>query len=221
MKPHMIQKSIIGLVCCFIILSGCSTSNEETITQSSRLDDIVEIEPTAKDSNHSEHETVIVLDHFTVQASLPSGWAVVKGPEMLARPFNGRVSFNSWGEDNFWAKEVCNENSCHYSPQRILNQIPEGGAYIALLEISGPPPVITDTNQREYKLRDLSGLWEQCDCRQGMSTVEGASFASFLKEGQSMQLEIYCTQDTSDETVAALNDLLQSWRFITLSEKGE
>ena len=43
--------------------------------------------------------------------------------------------------------------------------------------------------------------------------MPNAKFTNFYKWGRSLQLEIGCQARASDTTVAALNELLQSWRF--------
>ncbi len=153
-------------------------------------------------------------DEAHLQVTLPAGWAAAKGPERLARPFAGLVAFNSWGGSDFWAPEVAEDTaggvSLRYGPQDILEQLPAGGAYVVLVHIDGGPPA--EEYGPEYEQRDLSGLWEQQDCREG-DIAPGVAYADFSKWGRLLRLEVYCTPAASEETVAAVSELLASWRF--------
>lgn len=139
---------------------------------------------------------------------LPPGWSAAEGPEYLARPFTGLVAFNTWGEAGFWAPAVTTGNSSTYSPQSVLSQIPNGGAYIVLVHLSGGPPMSPEAYGPEYEQDDLSGLWTEKDCQ-----TAGATRLSFFKWGRTLILEIYCNSDVSDATTAAVNAVLASWRF--------
>jgi hypothetical protein len=149
-----------------------------------------------------------------LEATLPVGWAAADGPERLARPFAGLVACNSWGESDFWAPEVTEEAasgvSRRYAPRDILGQIPAGGAYVVLVHVDGGPPA--KEYGPEYEQRDLSGLWKQQDCRKG-DIAPGVTYVDFCMWGRLLRLEVYCTPDVSEGTVAAVNELLASWRF--------
>jgi len=145
--------------------------------------------------------------------SLPGGWTAVEGAEYLAHPFEGQVAFNSWGEKNFWAREVRIGSSSTYGPQTVMSQIPEGGAYVALVRIWGPPRP-DDYDPLEYTLDDLGELCQPHDWRQNSTT--DAQFIQFYKWGRDLRLEIACHPGASDETVDELNNLLVSWRFDTV-----
>ncbi len=164
--------------------------------------EVVEAAITDIGSYHSEEGDLTV--------SLPDGWAAVEGPEYLAKPFDGQVAFNSWGQANFWASEIRSGNSSTYSPGTVISQIPEGGAYVALVRIYGPPRMPDDAPP-EYTLNDLSGLIQRHDWREDSGTY--AYFKEFYKWGRDLRLEVACRPDASDNTIAELNDLLESWRF--------
>ncbi len=152
-------------------------------------------------------------DKYDIEVQLPSGWAAVEGPENLVLPrYEGLVAFNSWGQDDFWARGVNYDTDTHsiiYSPYVVAAQVPNGGAYVALVEISGPPYI--NHPPPEYELGDLSGLYQPHDWRE---VGASACFKTFYRNGIQLQLEIYCHPDASDETVTELNDLLRSWRFV-------
>ncbi len=156
-------------------------------------------------------------DELYLEVQLPSGWAAVEGSESLAEHFYGQVAFNSWGQDDFWAREVLIEKTAdhetyRYGPQTVMEQIPKGGAYVALVRIVGPPSLREVSEYPdEYALNDLSGLWQPHDCREDDESV--AHFMEFFKWGRDLQLVVACHRKASDRTVAELNDLLQSWRF--------
>ena len=149
-------------------------------------------------------------DEFYLKVDLPTGWAVAEGPEYLAHPFEGQVAFNSWGEEGFWAREVRTGSSSTYGSQTVMSQIPEGGAYVALVRIWGPPRM-PDYAPPEYTLVDLSELCQPHDWRQDSAT--DAQFIQFYKWGRDLRLEIACHPGATDKTVDELNSLLASWRF--------
>jgi hypothetical protein len=149
-------------------------------------------------------------DDFYLKVDLPTRWAAAEGPEYLAHPFEGQVAFNIWGEGGFWAREVRTGSSSTYGPQTVMSQIPEGGAYVALVRIWGPPRP-DDYDPTEYNLDDLSELCQPHDWRQDSAT--DAQFIQFYKWGRDLRLEIACHPGASDETVDELNNLLASWRF--------
>jgi hypothetical protein len=163
----------------------------------------------------SDAATVFRPDQFHLETRLPPGWVAVEGPELVAKPFEGLVAFNSWGEAGFWAPEVTTTTgtgmSATYSPASVLGQIPHGEAYVVLIRVWGPGPLPEEYGP-EYEPQDLSGLWQHQDCREGQ-TAEGATFVNFFKWGRVLRLEVYCDQNASSETVEAVNALLGSWRF--------
>jgi len=155
-------------------------------------------------------------DEFYLQVDLPTGWVAAEGPEFLLKSLEGQVAFNSWGQEDLWVREVRTEHpdgttSYTYRPHDVMSQIPEGGAYISLLRIWGPPPPPEDYEPPdEYATSDLSRLNQPHDWRQDTTA---AQFKEFHKWGRYLMVLIACHPDASDETVAHLNDLLQSWRF--------
>ena len=146
-------------------------------------------------------------DRFHIEVTLPPGWAAVEGPESLAWPYTGLVAFNSWNEPSFWARQVTTGNTSTYSAGSVLGQIPGDGAYIVLVQTSGGPPPELYEYGPEYELEDLSGLWQEQVCRRRLSML------GFVKWGRLLSLEVYCKPNASDETAAAVNALLASWRF--------
>ncbi len=163
--------------------------------------------------------TLFRSDTHHLQVTLPPGWAAAEGPEHLARPFTGLVAFNSWGEPDFWAPAVTTPNSTTYSPATVLGQIPDG-AYIVLVHISGGPRLSAEQYGPEHERQDLSGLWAPQDCRQG-EAAPGATYINFFKWGRALRLEVYCGQNASDATAAAVNDLLAAWRFDIVPTKED
>ncbi len=147
--------------------------------------------------------------HLTVQS--PQGWTVAEGPESLVRSkIKGYAAFNSWGQKGFWAREMSVDNGVALNPQTIISQVPAGGAYVALVEnvtLAAPP----GNEPSEYALNDLSGLITPHDWRQDASAQ--AKIVSFFKWGRLLGFHIVCRTDASDDTVTALNSLLQSWEF--------
>jgi hypothetical protein len=103
-------------------------------------------------------EVLFRSDLYHLEVTLPPGWVAAEGPQWLARPFTGLVAFNNWGESDFWAPAVTRGDSTTYSPQSTLGQVPEGGAYLALVHLSGGPPRQTDDYGPEYEHQDLSEL---------------------------------------------------------------
>lgn len=148
-------------------------------------------------------------DQFHLQVTLPPGWAAAEGPKYLARPFFGLVAFNSWGESDFWAPWVRKGTTTTYSHESTLGQVPEKEAYVVLINSGGGIPPPPESYGPEYKQEDLGGLWKQEDCREG----RGVTWDNFCKWGKHLRLEVYCRPNGSDETAAAVNGLLASWRF--------
>ena len=155
-------------------------------------------------------------DLHHLEVTLPAGWEAVEGQESLARPFVGLVAFNSWGEDGFWAREVVEEGSdgtsYTYSPQAIMDQVPDGGAYVVLVHVGGGPRVGPEGYGPEYEPQNLTGLPEVTDCRERQN-APGVTWLDFSKWGRALRLEVYCRSDASDETAAAVGELLASWQF--------
>jgi len=168
------------------------------------------IEPATPTAEPTQDEGRFRSDAFHLEVTLPPGWAAAEGPEELARPFTGLVAFNSWNEPRFWAPQVTTEGSSSYSPQSVLGQMPDDGAYIALIHFSGGPP--PEQYGPEYEPQDLGGLWKEMDCRKGGSSP-GVTYREFFKWGRFLRLEVYCKPKASDETAAAVKALLASWRF--------
>ncbi|MCL7453405.1 MAG: hypothetical protein M8467_10200 [Anaerolineae bacterium] len=149
-------------------------------------------------------------DRFNLEVALPTGWQAAEGPALLARPFSGLVAFNSWGEAGYWAAEVkTQQGGSTYGPQGILGQVPDGGAYIALIHFAGGPLVSWEDYGPEYERGDLGTLWQAHDCRE----AGGATWVDFSKWGRRLRLEVYCGAGATDATVAEVNELLASWRF--------
>jgi hypothetical protein len=152
-------------------------------------------------------------DKYNLEIKLPSGWAAVEGPETLFRSgsLEGMVSFNSWAQNNFWARGSNNNSeSSVYNGSIIASQIPQGEAYVALVAENGPPYI--GKPLPEYKFNDLSGLYKPHDWRQ--DNTFSAYIKTFSRGGAILELEVYCHPNASDETLTALNNLLQSWRFL-------
>jgi hypothetical protein len=145
-----------------------------------------------------------------LQVALPPGWAAAEGPTQLARPFEGWVAFNSWGQAGFWAPELARGHGLEYNDDTVMQQMPAGGAYIVLVnENGGPMPLLED--YVDYAPADLGGVWHNHDCR---SAAGGeTNWHNFSKWGYTFILAVYCQPTASDATAAAVNALLDSWRF--------
>jgi hypothetical protein len=141
-----------------------------------------------------------------LEVTLPPGWAAAEAKAIVPRVY-GWVAFNSWGQAGFWAGMLRNS----YGPETTMEQIQDGGAYVQLVEGSGPP-VMQGHYAGEHERDDLGGLWEEKDWRVG-ETIQGVTSIDFYKWGRSLSLGVYCNQDASDATVEAVNALLESWRF--------
>jgi hypothetical protein len=140
--------------------------------------------------------------HLTVD--LPAGWAAAEGPQLLAKPYEGLVALNSWGEPGFWATWIETKSvtgtSYRYDRDAVLSQIPDGGAYVVLIQVEGPGGVWAEAHGPEYERQDLSG-------------VALRSGSEFFKWGRRLRLEVYRHPNASAETLAELDALLASWRF--------
>jgi hypothetical protein len=117
------------------------------------------------------------------------------------------VASNSWGQKDFWTRAGPDGFGNSYGLQTIADQVPKGGAYVALVRVWGPVPT-PPYDTPEYASSGLEGLWTAHDARR-----DGARFIEFYKWGRSLRLEVYCSPDASDATMSALNALLKSWRF--------
>jgi hypothetical protein len=147
-------------------------------------------------------------DRFHFEVTLPPGWATAEGPKSLVPPFIGVVGFNSWGQAGFWAPALWEGSNSTYWTLATLAQVPSGGAYVIL--VSGSDLVAgAEEYGPEHESQELSGLWESRDCRQ----AGGATWLTFCKWGRLFRLEVYCPSDISDETAAAVDALIASWRF--------
>ena len=182
----------IELLIALSALAACTASNEP-------------MTPTAEPT---QREDSFRSDPFHLKVTLPTGWSAVEGPEELAHPYTGLVAFNSWNGSRFWAPQVTIEDSSIYNSESVLRQMPDDGAYIVLIHVSGGPPLPPEQYGPEYEPQDLGGLWKEADCRKRRAT-----YHDFFKWGRVLRLEVYCKPNASDETAAAVNALLASWRF--------
>jgi len=189
------KKKLARTVLLLIIISALATCTPR-------------VEPTTPTAEPIQSEGPFRSNSFHLEVLLPPGWAAVEGPEELAHPYTGLVAFNSWNAPGFWAPQVTTGNSAIYNSKSVLGQMPDGGAYIVLIHFSGGPPLPPEQYGPEYEPQDLGGLWREADCRK-----RGATYFDFFKWGRSLRLEVYCQPKASDETAAAVNALLASWRF--------
>ena len=155
-----------------------------------------------------------------VEVSVPPGWGIADEPQGLTVfSHDGELAFNSWGEDEFMVHEV-RTGCCSsvFGPETNMAQLPAGGALVILLrDISGMGEVHAQ-DEPEYPGDDLKGLdlgtlWQTTDCRIG-DRLAGVNRAPFVKQKSFFDLQVYCRPDASDETVAQVNSLLESWRFL-------
>lgn len=147
-----------------------------------------------------------------LEVDLPPGWAASEGPEFLAKPFEGLLAFNSWGQENFWVRQVETKTAdgvaYTYSLETVLGQIPSDGAYIVLIDFAGGPRPATEDYGPEHKSQDLNDLWTEKDCR-----AEGPVSMNFYKWGRLLSLQVYCGTKASDDVYVEVNQLLESWCF--------
>ena len=107
-----------------------------------------------------------------------------------------------------------------FGPATNMAQLPPGGALVILLrDISGVGEIHAQ-DEPEYLGDDLKGLdlgtlWKTRDCRIG-DRLAGVIRAPFVKQRSFFDLRVYCRPDASDETVAQVNSLLESWRFLSI-----
>jgi hypothetical protein len=155
------------------------------------------------------------LEALPLQVTLPAGWAVATGPAALGEGFEGLVAFNNWGAAQEWVPAWPGGGPPDGGAYTRVWKLPPGGAYVALL-LRDEPPWGPAGPLRDRQERDLAGLWQGEDCREVGRTyykAGGTAWIPFDKWGRQLQLEVYCRGDASDETVAAVDALLSSWRF--------
>ncbi|HSJ58383.1 MAG TPA: hypothetical protein VLC95_14465, partial [Anaerolineae bacterium] len=155
------------------------------------------------------------LEALPLEVMLPAGWAAAPGPVALGEGFDGLVAFNSWGAAEEWVPAWSGGRPPDGGAYTRVWKLPPGGAYVALLLRDEPPwgPAYPSGERQE---RDLAGVWRGEDCREIGRTyykAGGTAWIPFDKWGRQLQLEVYCRGDASDETVAAVDALLSSWRF--------
>jgi hypothetical protein len=223
-KKLKIQSTIcldILIIALLIMLPGCSCVTKSDNIESSPVtipyDQSITCAPTTVQPLPGSVTFRSDINYLSVQ--LPEGWAAVEGPGYLGmQHIEGIVSFNSWGQSDFWARALYKEGtasdnytaSITYSGSIVASQVPKEGAYVALTLVSGPPPDF-DGYPLQYPCNDLSGLLSPHDWRK--PPASSATFLNFYKWGRSFTLEVYCHPEASDETVDKLNQLLMSWRF--------
>jgi len=158
----------------------------------------------------STPETNYVAPGYPLKVRLPSGWAAA-GDTFLMFHENGLAAFNSWGEPGFWAqpqKEYSDgSGSVTYSPAIIASCVPPGGAYVSLVWLSGPPSGFELRWPWPPRKLDYTPHDWRTDASNAAASLE------MQRHGKYLYLYVVCKNDASDETVAALNDLLASWRF--------
>ncbi len=160
-------------------------------------------------------------DKYHLAVRVPPNWGKAEGPEYnIARPFTGQAAFNSWGEAGFWSHEVIDGTRRTYSGDTIMSQIPQNGAYVVLIEISGGPPPSISSPPAEYTSNNLSGLFKPQDWRLGPASGPGYHGVNFYKWGTGYFLQIVCAPNASDATVADINSILESWQFDEMLSKN-
>jgi len=162
-----------------------------------------------------EGPRLFASEQYGLEVELPAGWEGSEGPENIMIRETGLAAFNSWGEPVFWARSIVIQHTdgsveSRYSPADVAAQVPAGQAYVALVQISGPPPE-SDQAPIEYEFGDLSGLVDIHDWRKDGGSE--AFFREFYRSEKTLRLEIFCSPTATDKTVAGLNYLLQSWKF--------
>ena len=132
-------------------------------------------------------------EQYHVTVDLPPGWAAAEGPQLLAKPFNGWVAFNSWGQPGFWATWIETQSatttSYRYDREGVLLQMPGDGAYVVLIQVEGRGGGLAEAYGPEYERQDLGGL--------SLDTAD-----EFSKWGRSLRLE----------SIAARMHRQRSWR---------
>lgn len=162
------------------------------------------IEITAPSTEHADNEddsndasiisaNIPYRSYYSDQAyltvALPINWAVSEGYEYLTKSLEGIVAFNSWNQTDFWAKEVQTGNTVTYSLYTIRDQVPDGGAYVVLSRVWGPP-LLPDHFPDEYTSTSLDNLlnWNY------ISKWSDGQSLQFLKWGRYMQVDIWCNE---------------------------
>jgi hypothetical protein len=148
------------------------------------------------------------VDQAYLTVDLPTNWAVSEGGEYLAHSLDGIVAFNSWNQTDFWAKDVQTGNTVTYSLFTIRDQVPDGGAYVVLSRVGGPP-LPPDHFPDEYTSTSLDSLLNWYDI---FEYIGGQSLV-FFKWGRYMQVDIWCNEYASNTTLSELKVLLESWQF--------
>ncbi len=195
-RPHVIT---VILLAAILAAAGCTPSTP--VGNST-------VSPTFSPSPVQSY-SVSELSPNKVSVQLPPGWARVDQPELgiPTSHIEGIVAFNSWGNQSFCATVVRTGNHYEYSPETILQQVKDGGAYVILQQTITPPIPPSEPQPTEYAGNDLYGLWKPFD------TLPEPQFISFYKWGKPFGLVIVCDPNASEETIRQLNDLLASWRF--------
>jgi len=147
-------------------------------------------------------------DQAYLTVDLPTNWAVSDGGEYLAHSLDGIVAFYSWNQTDFWAKAVQTGNIVTYSLFTIRDQVPDGGAYVVLSRVWGPP-LLPDHFPDEYTSTSLNSLlnWDYISKRNDGQSLQ------FFKWGRYMQVDIWCNEYASNTTLSELKVLLESWQF--------
>ncbi|MBN2074274.1 MAG: hypothetical protein JW762_01860 [Dehalococcoidales bacterium] len=147
-------------------------------------------------------------DQAYLTVDLPINWAVTEGYEYLTKSLEGIVAFNSWNQTDFWAKEVQTGNTVRYSLYTVRDQVPDGGAYVVLSRVWGPP-LSPDHFPDEYASNSLESLLDWYD----ISEYIGGQYLLFFKWGRYMRVDIWCNEHASNATLNELKVLLESWHF--------
>lgn len=155
-------------------------------------------------------DAVYRAPELNLEVELPAGWAASGEPWPITPAVSGLLAFNSWGQAGFQTPGMDRDNVLVYRPKWTLRSVPPGGAVVTLAEEQdGGLLWHAEHYGPEWERQDLRGLWRGGDCRQGAGTTR----LRFQKWGRSLLLEVLCQPDASFETMAAVNRLLDSWRF--------
>ena len=181
------------------------------------------IEITAPSTEHADSDTISTdagiisanipcrsyySDQAYLTVDLPINWAVSEGYEYLTKSLEGIVAFNSWNQTDFWAKEVQTGNTVTYSLYTVRDQVPDGGAYVVLSRVWGPP-LSPDHFPDEYASNSLESLLDWYDISENI----GGQYLLFFKWGRYMRVDIWCNEHASNATLKELKVLLESWQF--------
>jgi hypothetical protein len=200
--------------CKAITKNGSDVTPPTTTTSVPSTFPIQQITCTPEKSESLPGSVAYHSDKNYLSVQLPEGWAASEGPGDLDMfRHEGLISFNSWGQNDFWARAETTktESGGHtsYNLSIIGSQIPKGGAYIDLVLMIGPPFVPEDY-PAQYPCNDVSSLVSPHDWRKDVAN--GTSF-EFFKWGRFFIVHVYCNPEVSDETVNELNQVLLSWTF--------